>query len=77
MIKKFPHCKQANHKDCGPTCLKIIAKYYKKTIFIQQLRTISETTQVGTSLLGLSEASEQLVFRSLGIKLDLQRLLEA
>ena len=77
MIKKFPHCKQANQKDCGPTCLKIIAKYYKKTIFIQQLRTISETTRVGTSLLGLSEASEQLGFRSLGIKVDLQRLLEA
>jgi len=77
MIKKFLHYKQRDHKDCGPTCLKIIAKHYKKTIHLAQLRQLSETTRVGSSLLGLSEAGEDLGFRSLGIKVDLQRLLEA
>lgn len=73
----FPHYKQRDHKDCGPTCLKIIAKHYNKTIHLEQLRQLSETTRSGSSLLGLSEASEGLGFRSLGIKVDLQRLLEA
>ncbi|WP_400078889.1 peptidase domain-containing ABC transporter [Winogradskyella sp. R77965] len=73
---KFPHYKQADYKDCGPTCLKIIAKYYKKTLSIQSLRTISETTREGSSLLGLSDASEKIGFRSLGIKVTLERLSE-
>tara|TARA_B110000967_G_scaffold208986_1_gene263164 strand:- start:79 stop:2271 length:2193 start_codon:yes stop_codon:yes gene_type:complete len=75
--QRFPFYRQYDTKDCGPTCLKIIAKHYKKTISIQQLRQLSETTRVGSSLLGLSEAGEDLGFRSLGIKVDLQRLLEA
>lgn len=37
---QFPHYKQYDSKDCGPTCLKIIAKYYKKTITLQHLRKI-------------------------------------
>ena len=31
--KKFPHYKQLDAKDCGPTCLKIIAKYFTITNF--------------------------------------------
>lgn len=72
----FPFYKQKDFKDCGPTCIKIIAKYYKKTISIQGLRELSETTREGSSLLGLSEASEKLGFRSLGIKVDLEKLKE-
>ncbi|MBT8243888.1 MAG: peptidase domain-containing ABC transporter [Winogradskyella sp.] len=74
---KFPFYKQKDTKDCGPTCLKIIAKHYKKTISIKHLRTISETTRVGSSLLGLSDAAEKIGFRSLGVKLTLKRLKEA
>jgi ATP-binding cassette subfamily B protein len=77
MINKFPNYKQTDAKDCGPTCIKIIAKHYKKTISIQKLRQISETTRAGSSLLGLSEASEKIGLRSLGVKLTLKRILEA
>jgi len=76
-LKKFPHYKQSESKDCGPTCIKIIAKYYGKTINTQQLRTLSETTREGSSLLGLSEAIEFMGFRSLGVKLTLSKLIEA
>jgi ATP-binding cassette subfamily B protein len=76
-MKVFPFYKQKDTRDCGPTCLKVIAKHYKKTISIQQLRAISETTREGSSLLGLSDAAEKLGFRSLGVKLTLERLLEA
>ncbi|WP_282031308.1 peptidase domain-containing ABC transporter [Winogradskyella eximia] len=73
---KFPFYKQAETKDCGPTCLKIISKHYKKTIPIQKLRDLVETTRTGSSLLGLSDASEKLGFRSLGVKVTLGKLLE-
>lgn len=76
-MKNFPHYRQSDLKDCGPTCLKIIAKYFGKTISIQELRKISETTRAGSSLLGLSEASENIGFKSLGIKINLEKLQEA
>jgi ATP-binding cassette subfamily B protein len=53
MREKFPLYKQADAKDCGPTCLKIIAKHYGKNLNIQQLRSLSETTREGRNLLNL------------------------
>lgn len=77
MKKSFPFYKQPDAKDCGPTCLKIIAKHYGKTLNIQQLRSLSETTREGSNLLNLSEAAEQIGFRTLGVKLSLEKLKEA
>ena len=78
MLKKsFPFFKQPDSKDCGPTCLKIIAKHYGKTLNIQNLRQLSETTREGSNLLSLSEAAEQIGFRTLGVKLSLEKLTEA
>jgi len=76
-LKKFAHYKQADNKDCGPTCLKIIAKYYGKTVSIQELRDISETTREGSNLLFLSDAAEKIGFRTLGVKLSVKRMEEA
>ena len=76
-MKKFTHYRQADNKDCGPTCLKIIAKYYGKTINIQELRDFSETTREGSNLLFLSDAAEKIGFRTLGVKLSVKRIEEA
>ncbi|MCD8413437.1 peptidase domain-containing ABC transporter [Tenacibaculum finnmarkense] len=76
-MKKFPNYQQTEAKDCGPTCIKIISKYYGKTINTQQLRSLSETTREGSSLLGLSDAVESMGFKSLGIKLAFNKLKEA
>jgi len=76
-LKKFPFYKQADLKDCGPTCLKIISKHYGKNISIQELRYLSETTRLGSSILGISEAFEKIGIRTLGAKISLNRLSEA
>lgn len=76
-MKNFPNYKQRDQKDCGPTCLKIITKHYNKTVSIQELRTLCETTRVGSSLMGLSDASEKIGFRSLGVKLTVEKIVEA
>ena len=72
----FPFLIQADAKDCGPTCIKIIAKHYGKTIHIQDLRNYSETTREGSNLLFLSDAAEIVGFRTLGIKTDADTLSE-
>ena len=75
-MNKFPFYKQPDNKDCGPTCLRIISKFYGKTIPLQQIRNLSETTREGSSLLGLSDAAENLGFRSLGVQIDFKTLVE-
>ena len=77
MRKTFPFYPQPDAKDCGPTCLKIIAKHYGKIINIQQLRSLSQTTREGSNLLNISEAAEQIGFRTLGVKLSVTGLQEA
>ena len=72
----FPFYKQPDFKDCGPTCLRIISKFYGKTISLQQIRHLSETTREGSSLLGLSDAAEKLGFKSLGVQIDFKTLVE-
>ena len=75
-MKSFPFYLQPDSKDCGPTCLRIIAKHYGKTIPLQQIRNLSETTREGSSLLGLSDAAENLGFRSLGVQINFKTLVE-
>ncbi len=75
-MKLFPTYRQTESKDCGPTCIKILAKYYGKNLNIEQLRNLSETTREGSSLLGLSEAVEKIGFRSIGIRISLKKLSE-
>ncbi len=75
-MKKFSNYRQTESKDCGSTCLKIIAKHYGKTLNIQDLRNHSETTRDGSNLLMMSDAAEKNGFRSLGVKITLDKLAE-
>jgi ATP-binding cassette subfamily B protein len=69
----FPFYKQPDSKDCGPTCLRIIAKHYGKLISLQEIRNLSETTRSGSNL-KLSDAAEVMGFKTIGAKLDFKRL---
>jgi len=75
--KKFPNYIQLDSKDCGPTCIKIISKFYGKNFNIQKLRELSETDREGTSLLGLSECAESIGFKTIAVQLSLNQLLDA
>ncbi len=72
---RFPFYKQPDTMDCGPTCLRMVAKYYGRSISLQKLRRLSEVTREGSSLDQISKASEAIGFRSLGVKVDLNMLL--
>lgn len=76
-MSKFPNYIQPDSKDCGPTCIKIIAKYFGKTISVEELRQLSETTREGTTLLNLSDTAEKIGFRTLGVKLSARTLKQA
>ena len=73
-IKPFPHIQQLDVTDCGPTCLAIVAKYYGKDLPREYSRVITKKTRGGSSLLGLSEAAEQIGFQTMGIKTPFSEL---
>jgi len=56
--------------DCGPTCLRMIARYYGKDIPLQLLRQRAQIGKEGTNLLGITEAAESIGFRTRAVKLS-------
>ena len=70
----FPNYKQYDTMDCGPTCLRIIARFYGREYTLQSLREKCYITREGVSLLGISEAAESIGFRTNGVKLIWEQL---
>lgn len=70
----FPFFKQLDSMDCGPSCLKMIAKHYGKNYSLQSLRSRSFVTRSGVSMLGISNAAEDIGFRTLGYRLSWEQL---
>jgi ATP-binding cassette subfamily B protein len=60
----FPFYKQLESMDCGPSCLRMIAKYYGKSYSLQSLRSKSFITRSGVSILGISDAAESSGLRA-------------
>src|ERR1700754_4364085 len=60
--------------DCGPTCLRMVAKYYGKHIAVQKLREWTEIGKNGVNMLGMSEAAEAVGFRTKAVKINYQML---
>lgn len=75
-MKTFTHYLQLDAKDCGPTCLRMIAKHYGKEYSLQTLRERSYITREGVSMLGVSEAAESIGFRTIGVRITLKQLQE-
>ena len=53
MFDTFPHSHQLESADCGPSCLRMIAKYYGRSYSIQYLReqAFNQTTNILISFL--------------------------
>ena len=75
-MRTFPHYQQFDTMDCGPSCLRMIAKYYGKNYSLLTLRNRSFITREGVSMLGISDAAESIGFRTLGVRISLKQLHE-
>lgn len=76
MKKSFPHYTQLDAMDCGPTCLRMIARFYGKSYSLQILRSRSFITREGVSMLGISDAAESIGFRTSGMRISFEQLVE-
>ena len=71
---KFPHYRQLDIKDCGPTCLRMVAKHYGKTFSREFLREKASITKTGVTMAGIAEAAETIEMRTLGMRIVLESL---
>ena len=76
MSKKFTHYHQHDAMDCGPTCLRMVAKHHGKSFSIQSLRENSHLSREGVSLYGISKAAESIGFRTIAVKASFEQLLQ-
>ena len=60
--------------DCGPTCLQMVAKHYGRYHSLQELRSKSFISREGVSMLGISDAAEAIGFRTIGVKIPIEKL---
>ena len=72
---EFPFYKQPDTMDCGPTCLRMVAKHYGRTISLQTLREKTQIGKEGVNLLGINDAAESVGFRTHPIRLTYQSLI--
>ena len=75
-MRHFPHYKQLDTMDCGPTCLRMVAKYFGRAYSVQSLRVASQIGRDGVNLLGISEAAERIGLKSLATKLTIDKFIE-
>jgi ATP-binding cassette, subfamily B, bacterial len=70
----FPHYKQPDAMDCGPTCLRMVAAFYGKRYKLDKLRERSYLSRDGVSMLGIAQAAESIGFRTIGVKVGIDQL---
>lgn len=76
MKLNFPHYRQLDAMDCGPTCLRMISKDYGRSYTLQTLRQHSFITREGVSMLGISDAAEHIGFRTQGVRVSFEQLVD-
>ncbi len=75
-MAKFPQYLQPDAMDCGPTCLRIVAKHFGRHYNLETLRNLTWKTREGVSLLTISDAAEKIGFRTQGVRLTIDKLPE-
>lgn len=67
---------QHDNSDCGVACLLSVIKYYGGENSFEVIRELSGTNQIGTTLLGLYQAANQLGFNAEGCEADVDSLIK-
>lgn len=73
-MSKFPFFQQMDRMDCGPTCLRMIARHYGRAHDAQFLREKCAITRQGVSFAGIAEAAEAVGMSSLAVQVGFETL---
>ena len=70
----FTVYRQLDATDCGPACLRMIARHHGRSIGLEALREQCCIGREGVSLRGISDAAEQIGFRTLAARVPFDTL---
>lgn len=73
-MKKITFIRQRDAKDCGPTCLAMVAKCFGRSLDLKYIREITALSKEGVSLLGISKAAETIGLKSIGGRISFDTL---
>ena len=76
-VRRVPKVRQHDVSDCGVACLASIARHHRQRIPIARLRQYAHTDKMGTSLLGLARAAQQLGYSAKGVRATADSLARA
>jgi ATP-binding cassette subfamily B protein len=62
--------------ECGIACLKMAAMHHGREVSWARLRQLSHVGRLGVSLLGISRAAEAIGFKTLGVSITLEQLVQ-
>jgi ATP-binding cassette subfamily B protein len=68
VFRRYPSVRQNDESDCGAAALATLARHYRRPLSVERLRDLAGTDRVGTNLLGLLQAAEQLGFSAKAVK---------
>ncbi len=75
MLNNTPFFPQLDERDCGATCLRMIAVRYGTERSMDQLRQLTRTDDSGANLAGIQEGAEALGLTTLAAELPFTELL--
>ena len=74
MAKTFKFSRQFDQMDCGPACVRMIAKHYGRDYPLSFLRTVSHLSREGVSISGIRKALEQIGIKSASFEMTIEQL---
>ncbi len=72
MFSSFPLYRQLDQMDCGPSCLRMIARFYGKEFSLQRMRQLCHIDREGVSLEGIKVAAEAIGMNSLAASMPFE-----
>ncbi len=66
---RIPCYRQSDANDCGPTCLRIVARAHGKSVAAAMVRERCGVTREGVTMAGISDAAESLGMRTLAARI--------
>ncbi len=74
MSRRFTLYRQRGLVDCGPACLRMIARHHGRSLPLAHLRRLCDPDAAGTTLLDLGRAAEAIGFRTMAVAVDYETL---
>ena len=73
-MRQFPFVKQHDAMQCGVACLEMVCRNYGRQFPISMLSQICHVTSEGVSMLGISEAANEIGFHSVCVRTTVDNL---